>query len=153
MENRNPYASPRAQVADVTGDQDYGTIKILSAQGRLGRIRYIGYSVGLTLLIGAALAVAAALGGEASAPLVVVLGYVAIIVVQLLLTIQRSHDFDSSGWLSLLMFVPLANLVFWFIPGTRGENRFGKRPPPNTMRSTLAWRTSSRTASRAGMFA
>jgi hypothetical protein len=27
--------------------------------------------------------------------------------------------------------VPLANLVFWFIPGTDGPNRFGRPTPPN----------------------
>jgi type IV pilus assembly protein PilA len=31
------------------------------------------------------------------------------------------------------MFVPLVNMLFWFVPGTAGENRFGKRTPPNTI--------------------
>ncbi|RPI61988.1 MAG: hypothetical protein EHM50_04750, partial [Lysobacterales bacterium] len=29
------------------------------------------------------------------------------------------------------MLIPLAALVFWFVPGTRGENDYGKQPPPN----------------------
>jgi hypothetical protein len=49
-----------------------------------------------------------------------------------MLTIQRSHDFNMSGWFSLLALVPLVNLIFWFIPGTDGPNRFGAKTPPNS---------------------
>ena len=37
-----------------------------------------------------------------------------------------------TGWLSLISLIPLGVLVFWFVPGTPGENDYGKRPPPNT---------------------
>jgi flagellar basal body-associated protein FliL len=30
-----------------------------------------------------------------------------------------------------LILIPFVNLIFLFIPGTDGENRFGKQPPPN----------------------
>ncbi len=36
--------------------------------------------------------------------------------------VRRMHDSDHSGWWLL---VPIVNLVFLFIDGTRGENRFG----------------------------
>jgi len=49
-----------------------------------------------------------------------------------MLTIQRCHDFNTSGWLSLLVLVPLVNLIFWFIPGTDGPNRYGAPTPPNS---------------------
>lgn len=49
-----------------------------------------------------------------------------------MLTIQRCHDFNASGWVSLLVLVPLANLIFMIIPGTRGPNRFGAPTPPNS---------------------
>lgn len=135
MQQRNPYATPRARVADAEGEQDFGEIKILRAQGRLGRVRYIGYSTGMVFLFAL---VIGALGGAmatvspAAFAVIMVVGYIALFVVTILLTIQRAHDFDSSGWMSLLVFVPLVSLIFWFIPGTQGENRFGKRPPPNT---------------------
>ncbi len=48
-----------------------------------------------------------------------------------LLSIQRAHDFNATGWLAILAFIPLLNLIFWFIPGTEGENRFGYKTPPN----------------------
>ena len=134
MENRNPYASPRSQVADSGGsDEDFGEVKIFSAEGRLGRLRYIGYSMGMWLVLSLVVGVVAAIAGQDAAGVLTLVGYLAIFVVSIMLTIQRSHDFDTSGWLALLMFVPLVNLIFWFIPGSPGENRFGKRPPPNTV--------------------
>lgn len=135
MQNRNVYAAPRANVERGDSADDYGEIKILSASGRLGRVRYIGYSFGLTMLI--AILMAAAVGAVGLAdPTVALLvggaGYVAIVVVQILLTIQRAHDFNVTGWLCLITLIPLAVLVFWIVPGTPGENNYGKRPPPNT---------------------
>jgi uncharacterized protein YqgC (DUF456 family) len=74
---------------------------------------------------------AAALLGPVGTAIMVV-GYIAMIVVSIMLTIQRSHDFNMSGWISLLALVPLVNLMFWFIPGTDGTNRFGAKTPPNS---------------------
>src|SRR5687768_11741303 len=134
--DRNPYAAPQTNVTrGDDGPEEYGEIKVFAAAGRLGRVRYIGYSFGLSLLImlliGIAVAIAAA--ADPSVAFVVgALGYVALIVVQFLLTIQRAHDMNTTGWLSLIVFIPLAVLVFWFVPGTRGENDYGKPPPPNT---------------------
>lgn len=133
METRNPYTTPKANVTDP--DEEYGEIKVFSASGRLGRVRYIGYSVGLTMLIsilvGFLTAAIGAFAGTGVALSIMVAGYGAIIVLSALLTIQRAHDFNTSGWLALLVIVPLVNLIFWFIPGTDGENRFGRKTPPN----------------------
>lgn len=100
-------------------------------------MRYIGYSAGMSLLvgiIGGALAGVLSAVSQSTTAFIILIGvtYVAIFVVQILLTIQRCHDFDSSGWLSVLFFVPLVSLIFWFIPGTKGENQYGHPPPPNT---------------------
>ena len=45
--------------------------------------------------------------------------------------IDPLFHFNTSGWLSLLMMVPLVNLIFWFIPGSDGPNRYGPPTPPN----------------------
>ena len=135
MSNRNPYAAPRTNVTRGEDTEDYGEIKVLSAQGRIGRVRYIGYSMGLSLLIGLLIVIAAGAAGAADPAvtmLVVGAGYIAMIVVQFLLTIQRAHDMNVTGWLSLISLIPLGVLVFWFVPGTPGQNDYGKRPPPNT---------------------
>lgn len=135
MQNRNPYAAPQTNVTRGDGPEDYGEVKVFSVSGRLGRVRYIGYSVGLSLLILMLLGAVVGITGAADpnvALLVGLAGYATIIVLQFMLTIQRAHDFNTTGWLALIMFIPLAALVFWFVPGTRGENDYGKQPPPNT---------------------
>lgn len=52
-------------------------------------------------------------------------------IVQLALIIKRLHDCNRSGLYSLIVVVPIINLVFSLIlaliPGTRGPNRFGDR--------------------------
>jgi uncharacterized membrane protein YhaH (DUF805 family) len=46
--------------------------------------------------------------------------------------VRRMHDQDRSGWLLLLMFVPIlgwfAVLVFLLLAGTPGPNRYGPDP-------------------------
>ena len=135
MQASNPYGAPKAEVVGG-GKEEFGTIKVFSSSGRIGRIRYIGYTIGLTWLI---LMAAGFVGGMLStlvAPMlgiaVIVLAYVAVLVAAVLLTIQRAHDFNQSGWLSLVLIIPLVNFIFWFIPGTDGENEYGRRPPPNS---------------------
>jgi uncharacterized membrane protein YhaH (DUF805 family) len=134
MQNRNPYAAPRANVARADTDEDFGEVSIFATSGRLGRVRYIGYSVGSMLVFGLVAGVVGALLGGNSPLLAVVgiAGYVAMIVLSIMLTIQRAHDMNSSGWLAILLLIPLVNLIFWIVPGTDGENNYGKRPPPNT---------------------
>jgi hypothetical protein len=68
---------------------------------------------------------------------VLVAGYGLILLIHGLLSIQRAHDFNASGWLAVIAFVPLLNLLFWFIPGSHGANRFGPRPPPNGVAATV----------------
>ena len=135
MQDRNPYAAPRTNVAGGdAGDEGYGEIKILSARGRIGRVRYIGYSMGLALVAWLVIGISAVVAvqiGQSALVLVVALGYVAVLVVQFLFNIQRSHDMNVTGWLSLIWLLPFGVFAFWFVPGTRGENDYGKRPPPN----------------------
>ena len=55
----------------------------------------------------------------------------AVLVPLLAVTVRRLHDQDKSGWLVLLQLVPIANivlLVFMFLPGTPGPNKFGPDP-------------------------
>ena len=146
MTDASPYQPPRGAITPTTST-DYGEINLLSSQGRLGRVRYIGYSVGLGFLInliagllGGAGAFLGKGGGDwagwAGGGAVIVLALAAL-VVSVMLAIQRLHDFDASGWWSVLVAVPFANLVLYLVllimPGTQGPNRFGNPPPPNTL--------------------
>lgn len=132
----NPYRSPDATVADPNAAQAYGEVKPLSAAGRIGRVRYIAYSfvTGLIIYIPFVL-LAMMLSPETLVsvmPFVMIIIGVLGLIAQFLFTIQRCHDFNVSGWLSLLIIVPLGVFVFWFVPGTQGPNRFGPPPPPNS---------------------
>ena len=121
----NPYAKPNAAVAEA--GEEYQEVKVFSASGRIGRVRYIAYGMGLYFLIailGLLLSMAIGVAGQIIAGL-------ATLVIIFMLTIQRCHDFNTTGWLSILVLVPLVNLIFWFIPGTDGENNYGARTPPN----------------------
>src|SRR5262245_11391323 len=136
MQTRNPYAAPRTRVSRSDSADDYGEIKLFSAEGRLGRVRYIGYSFAVTFLGVIALAIVGGLIGAVApdlAEVVTVVGWLVVIVLQILLTIQRAHDMNVTGWLWLISLIPIGALVFWVVPGTWGENNYGKAPPPNTM--------------------
>src|SRR4249920_437300 len=121
----NPYAKPTAAVAEVA--EQYQEVKVFSTSGRIGRVRYIAYGVGIYLLFGILGALLGYVIGNAG----MVIAWIAIMVVGFMLTIQRCHDFNTTGWLSLLILVPLVNLIFWFIPGTDGDNDYGAKTPPN----------------------
>jgi uncharacterized membrane protein YhaH (DUF805 family) len=121
----NPYAKPNAAVA-AAGEQ-YQEVRVFATSGRIGRVRYIAYGMGIYLLFGILGALLSFVIGQAG----MMVAWVAITVIGFMLTIQRCHDFNTTGWLSLLVLVPLVNLIFWFIPGTDGENRFGPQTPPN----------------------
>jgi uncharacterized membrane protein YhaH (DUF805 family) len=131
----NPYQRPGANVDDQDAEE-FSEVKIFSAAGRLGRIRYIGYSIGITLVFYAVIAMGGALvaatGAEILGAVIIIAAAIGMLVVGVMLTIQRCHDFDVSGWLSLLLIVPIAPLLFWIIPGTKGSNRFGAPTPPNS---------------------
>jgi uncharacterized membrane protein YhaH (DUF805 family) len=132
----NPYAAPRAHVDDVIAEAGTQPIRFWPPAGRIGRLRLLAYSVASSLLLMVALALFGGLSAAVSSQALfwtgVVLCYAASIVFTVLLMIQRCHDCDWNGWLSVLMIVPLLNLMFFFIPGTKGGNRYGAPPPPNT---------------------
>src|SRR3954462_9866620 len=104
----NPYRAPAAAVADAA--DEYQPVNIYSASGRVGRVRYIAYTLGLSILFGLVVAgVAGALGAMGSAGLAAIASiviYLGLLVWMVMLTIQRAHDFNTSGWLSILMVVP-----------------------------------------------
>ena len=132
MSTQNPYVAPRAAVDDAP--EEYQPVKVFSVSGRIGRARYIAYTLGISLLLGIVGGALSAAIGEAA----IYIAYAAIFVISIMLTIQRSHDFNATGWLAILGLVPLVNLIFWFIPGTDGQNRFGAKTPPNGVLTLIA---------------
>jgi uncharacterized membrane protein YhaH (DUF805 family) len=60
----------------------------------------------------------------------------AMLLPNLAVSVRRLHDTDRSGWWLLLCFLPIIGiivlLVFFFLDGTRGTNRFGEDPKGST---------------------
>lgn len=140
MATVDPYRSPKAAVADAA--VEYQDVRLFAVSGRIGRLRYIAYSIGVAFLamfgIGILVGLAGAAGVAAVGGVLTVAAWVIIVVLQIMLTIQRCHDFNATGWLAILWLIPLVNLVFWFIPGTDGENRFGSPTAPNSVLTVIA---------------
>ena len=107
-------------------------VRLFSTSGRIGRARYVAYGFGLYLLSVFVGVAAARLFADVGA-MVATVAWIGVAVLGVMLTIQRCHDFNATGWLALLIVVPLANLIFLFIPGTDGPNRFGAPTPPNSV--------------------
>jgi uncharacterized membrane protein YhaH (DUF805 family) len=126
---RNPFIAPQAELEDKEAQADSEfTLNLFSAQGRIGRVRYLAYSMGLSVSVMLAGGVLFAI---TSSVIAIILAYLVVFYFSFMLAIKRSHDFNASGWASLLIFLPLVNFIFLFIPGTDGPNRFGNKTAPN----------------------
>jgi len=92
--------------------------------GRMGRLSYLLGGLALTLATAFAVVSTAALGPVAAAVAVTVMSLPAW-----RLSVLRLHDINWSGWLSLLLLVPVVGnllaLVLLFVPGTEGGNDYG----------------------------
>ncbi|MFJ5300983.1 DUF805 domain-containing protein [Pseudomonas sp. NPDC088368] len=132
----SPYAPPRASV--TTEWPTEGELKVFTVQGRIGRLRYLAWSMVLSfvaMLLAAlcfgVLSMSLVAGGLLATVLVIV-----FLVVSIQMGAQRLHDAGWSAWLLLLNLIPLVNSVFpllmMVIPGNAGPNRYGPPPPKNT---------------------
>ncbi len=137
MDDTNPYRAPSGVTLANAGGDGYGEVRVFSLHGRIGRLRYLAYGMlsGLALVMPAALAGVFLMGtGE---PLLggtlIAAGYLAAAVFTVVLSVRRCHDLDWSGWLAVLIMVPLLNLALYLLPGSAGANRFGLQPPLNTV--------------------
>ena len=128
------------------GSTRYSDVHILSTRGRVGRFEYFFYSLVLPFLVFwiiAALAGIASHFGELGGAIAYVLlaaAFCAALIIHVQLTVQRCHDFNASGWLAILIILPLASILFWLIPGNKDNNRFGfpPRPPSSLLRKGVA---------------
>jgi uncharacterized membrane protein YhaH (DUF805 family) len=138
----NPYAPPRAPVADVNRSRvSFQPVKLFSSQGRVGRMRYLAHSLVGYLVFGiAAFGLGALLGAlrmSFAVPIVTVVVLVPYLIFVVMKTIQRSHDMDWSGWTCLLAFIPFVGLVWIFKGGSTGSNSYGAPPQPNNRSTSI----------------
>jgi len=143
MTTSNPYQAPNADVGSAS-TEPYQP-KIFTAQGRIGRLRYLAYgflSYLLLIPIFIVIGVVAAILGDGATEVVEILGgiigvvaYIALFVYSFMLYKRRFNDLGQSGWLSLLLLVPIVNIVVWlfllFAPGKPMTNQYGQPPSKN----------------------
>ncbi|MBM7335576.1 DUF805 domain-containing protein [Alloalcanivorax marinus] len=134
-----PYRSPTALDDPAPA---HAATEPFAFRGRLGRLRYFAYLGLVTLVLYLLLTFASVLtaGASRSEPSALV-GVVALLLMAVatfaacVYGIRRLNDLNRSGWLILLGFVPLVNLllglILLFVPGSPGDNRYGPRPPAN----------------------
>jgi len=150
MENsNNPYQVAQSGLVDENTPQEYGKISIYSHRGRIGRVRYFTHSFFVLIFFLILPILREELSGHSQIidfiaaifGLVIFFGF--IFPVALFITTQRIHDFNRSGWWSLLIFVPYINVLFlislFIIPGSHGSNKFGLQPPPNSKIGIVAF--------------
>ncbi|KAF2409584.1 Uncharacterized membrane protein YhaH, DUF805 family [Pseudomonas antarctica] len=140
----SPYAPPRAAVGEHTAE--FTTLKVFTIHGRIGRLRYLAWTLVLTLallvaggIISTASFAVATASPTAGTILGVLLGlalFVALVWVSVQIGVQRLHDLGWSGWLYFLNLVPVVNSIFplllLVLPGNTGANQYGPPPPRNS---------------------
>ena len=140
----SPYAPPRSLVGDDL--PEYSSLNVFTINGRIGRLRYLAWTLVLTvamLVAGGIIATAGFAVATASPTAGMILGSllglalcIAIVVVSVQIGVQRLHDLGWSGWLYLLNLVPLVNSIFplllLVLPGNPGANQYGAPPPRNS---------------------
>jgi uncharacterized membrane protein YhaH (DUF805 family) len=143
MSDANPYSAPDAALD--TGQDVLYQPKIFSFSGRIGRMRYLAYGIGLNILLMAVMiplgGVTAGMGGEAGMSMLgmvmVGLFYIATIAISIMFAKRRLNDLNRSGWWFLLFLVPIVNLLMAiymvFFPGSDGDNNFGPAPTSNSV--------------------
>jgi len=153
MSDNTPYQAPESEVIDID-NLSYANTLFFSTGQRIGRLRWVVYSIVSNIVLMMLMGILAAIlipllslasgGGEMGmgilGVLMIIVIYGSLFAVSIILNRRRLHDLDQTGWLSLLVFVPLLNFLFalylLFAPGTQGENKYGLRPQQN---SAIMW--------------
>ena len=140
----SPYAPPQADVAERV--PEYAPLKPFGVEGRIGRLRFLAWSMVLSLVTIAVVGVFALIAltlvsTDSTAGLIIggILAFVLCVVfliATILISVQRLHDVGWSGWLWLLNLVPFVGsffpLLLVVLPGSGVANRYGAPPPPNS---------------------
>jgi uncharacterized membrane protein YhaH (DUF805 family) len=137
MNASNPYAPPTAAVQDIETHGAYQPVRMWSAAGRIGRMRYLAHLAGAYFVMVLASFLIGVVSGILHATAILqVLPFITFPVYLLFFLLkgaQRSHDMDWSGWTALLTIIPFVGLVWVFKSGSAGDNSYGAPPPPNTL--------------------
>jgi uncharacterized membrane protein YhaH (DUF805 family) len=149
MSDQNPYMAPEAQLETVQ-QGDYQP-SIFTFRGRIGRLRYLAYGSGTTLILVGLYVVTVAIVGAAGAfgaispetglPIILIIimsaFYIATIFFSIMFGKRRLNDLNRSGWWILLFIIPFLNLLLAiyliFFSGTKKHNNYGPPPVQNSL--------------------
>jgi uncharacterized membrane protein YhaH (DUF805 family) len=136
--SESPYSPPRAAVGEAL--PEFSELKVFSVQGRIGRLRFLAWTL-VSLIAATAVAAVIILSLISDGHFILggLLGIVALMAyfyVNITITVQRLHDLGWSGWLWFVNLVPMVGSIFPILitvmPGNTGANRYGAPPPPNS---------------------
>lgn len=140
MTTITPYLPPADNTAPIE------RIRPFSLTGRLDRSRYVAYALAAVLVVmlilflaGFGLLYLGSMGRLVYIGASVLLCYVFLPIFMMILTVKRCHDFNMGGWLAIVLLIPVVNLVFCLIPGSKDENRYGlPLSTPSLLTRTIA---------------
>ncbi|AZB99930.1 DUF805 domain-containing protein [Acinetobacter pittii] len=79
----------------------------------------------------------------ASVLLVVWAFWLFLIYLNVVLVVRRLHDLNKSGWMGLLLFIPVVQFFFMIYlllaSGTAGPNQYGPSRPSTFIEKLMAW--------------
>lgn len=126
------YDTPESDLVSP-GTNTHCEVNFFTVSTRIGRVRYLSH-----LMLFYALAIPGLLLVYINLVIGMValaIAYIAILILTVIAGIQRLHDLDKTGWLWLLFFVPLINVLFAIYilcaSGSDAPNNYGTPPPPN----------------------
>lgn len=113
--------------------------KLFTTEGRLNRLPYAKYYFGLLLASFFAIFILSVIfvlgGGSTESISLQILSFIVTLpftVATVMVSIRRLHDLNRSGWLAVLQFIPIANVILGiyllFFKGTYGPNEYGADP-------------------------
>lgn len=120
--------------------------RTLDFQGRAGRREYwlwfLAYFIQLIVAVVIDNTVLSAFQMGGGIGLLYVLVILGNLVTAVSVGFRRLHDTNRSAWWLLIAFIPIIGglvlLVFYVLPGTPGENRFGPAPGAPELETTFA---------------
>lgn len=145
-----PYPPPDTGAPGQVASGRAAPPRLFSTKGRIGRLRFIAYSWLVTLLVAVPLFFMIGLLSESGTPsasadsMTDALSYFLAYAVTGVMAKRRFNDVNLTGWLALLILMPVVNIFVWlylmFKPGTPGPNLYGPMPAPNSRTIViLAW--------------
>ena len=116
-------------------------MKVLSYDGRIGRLKYFTSILVASLIFYAVLFVVTFLFIQSSSPMTgmifIWILYIVYLIMLSFVIVKRLHDLDKSGTHFWLLLIPIYNiylsLVLLFQKGTVGPNTYGSDPIAQTV--------------------